>query len=338
MHRGQGEALPPGRIVALGVLAALVFLARTDLFWLPLLVGLWLWRRTPARLRGASLYGAAVAALSAPYLLYNLLGHGHLMPISDRAKLFYCQLAHPTLASYLQSQEWHAAIRAFSRPVAGPGIETWIAALIGLLLLGLAVLSLTRRGGLGRRAVGLRLVGLALLLHLIFMHLVYRELRPVNAYYFAPAYVWAMLAVAAAVARRADSLPVRSGPRDRLSVRARATPLDPLTPRRPADLLELRVGRGAQLGTPRHAAVWGTTRGLADPRPRRAPGRRRGGRLVLAGPGSDHRPIAIRSRSPPRTRWAPAGEQRAGSRLVRLTPPPPADILLLFVFRALFAG
>jgi hypothetical protein len=205
-------ALPgvPGlfrRGVQLGTLAALIFLARTDMFVVAFVVLAWLIRRQ-RRLDAAVIgFCAACALVVLPYLLWNYLSQQSVMPISGRVKLHYMSVFLPTLKDYLHSDEWQGSLAAFDSALnlrilpVRPAIRFPV---IGALLLsGLGAICLAR--GTKRVPTSVKLFTVIVWIHLLFMHVAHRELRPYTSYYFAPAVLW--LGVAATT-----SLGLRLGP------------------------------------------------------------------------------------------------------------------------------
>lgn len=186
-------ALRVWQAAALGALAALCFFARTDLFWIAAVVGAWLLLVHRAAWRSVAAYWGTVALLVAPYLLFNLTSQGSLMPISGRVKLFYLELFHPTLTSYVVSDEWRGLFDAFGTLLPLPGVIVYP---LALLLLATAVYLVWH---LRNRAVfptGVQLFALVVIGHVGYLYLLYRELRPYSSYYFALELLWVTLVAA----------------------------------------------------------------------------------------------------------------------------------------------
>ena len=83
------EAWRPARAVAVGIWLGLTFLARLDSAFLVFAVGCWLLIcavRRPAARPAALMAVLAAAMLALPYLLYNKLGFGSIMPVSGALK------------------------------------------------------------------------------------------------------------------------------------------------------------------------------------------------------------------------------------------------------------
>ena len=186
--------------LTLGTLGALVFFGRTDLLWLTPALGVWLWLRTGRRWAPLIATGAMAAALVAPYLIWNLLDQGSVMPISGRVKLFLMRESLPTLDDWRASEEWRGMLSLFG--VWLPKLDLWPKALatFGLFLGAQAV----AWSPWGRRELGgeVRVLAAVTLVHVLYMHLLYGEIRPYTNYYFAPELLfttWALAAWAASL-------------------------------------------------------------------------------------------------------------------------------------------
>lgn len=197
--RALDQARGPRLVALLAALSALLFLARTDLFWAAVIAFGWLLlreRRVSARV---VLFAAVVVLLVLPYLLLNLWSEGALMPISGRVKLFYMHEFLTSLSAYLRSDEWTGPYRILDQSLglAWLPLPIWLRyAAAGALLLVCWGLVLFWRGH-PRIPLSLRLLALLTLCHLLFMHLAYAELRPYTAYYFAPTVLFVVLVLAA---------------------------------------------------------------------------------------------------------------------------------------------
>jgi hypothetical protein len=174
--------------VGLAMLASLVFFARTDWFWLPIVAGVWLAIAERPYRRNVLVYGAVVVLLVAPYLAYNLLTQGSLMPISGKVKLYYLETFYPTLERYLTSEEWRGYVAAVANTFQFEPKGTGTA----LVALGGPGIALALQGIYCARAFSLgdRLLSISAVLHMVYMHLFYRELHPYTSYYFAPEVLW----------------------------------------------------------------------------------------------------------------------------------------------------
>lgn len=164
-----------GQGILLGALAATIFLARTDWFWVVPIGALFVWKRTN-QWRLVGLFGVAASLIAVPYLAHNWAVHGHMMPISGRAKLMLLDLHTTSFVDYLQSNEWH-------------GVFSMVGGLFGLkslwfsipLVMGLTFIGV-RYFLVASPSVRFLLVGAAC--HTLFMQLAYREVRPYTRYYF----------------------------------------------------------------------------------------------------------------------------------------------------------
>ena len=93
--------------------AVLCFFARTDLFWVCIVVGLWLLIAGRQLRWNAVIYFTAAAVMVTPYLVYNLMTQAHIIPLSGRIKLFYLHLFYPNWQDYIHSNEWQGVLAAF---------------------------------------------------------------------------------------------------------------------------------------------------------------------------------------------------------------------------------
>ncbi|MBP6875409.1 MAG: hypothetical protein KBD56_05010 [Candidatus Eisenbacteria bacterium] len=186
-------------LLALGILSGLCFLARTDQFWLAIVIGGWLLlshRRAPGYerdlapgLRDLLFYFVPLALLVLPYLAHNLFVHGGLMPVSGAVKAYYVGSFYPSLSAYLASDEWWALVQAFSDPFP---FALPVPVMITAIALAFAIRLAWRRDGLGRPRVAARIFSIAAIAHALTLYLFYRELMTRNAYYFAPTLLWAV--------------------------------------------------------------------------------------------------------------------------------------------------
>jgi hypothetical protein len=188
-------------VALLAILSALLFLARTDLFWAAVVTAVWLFaldRRLSVRVW---LFSGTVAILVIPYLLYNIWAEGALMPISGRVKLFYMGQVFPTIAAYLSSHEWQGPYHLFDQSFGLHLLPLPIAvryALAMLMLLSCWVFVWFKRHD-PTLPNSLRLLALVTLGHMLFMHFAYGELRPYTSYYFAPEVLFVALVIGAAL-------------------------------------------------------------------------------------------------------------------------------------------
>jgi hypothetical protein len=188
-----------------GLLGALVFLARTDLFWLTGLFVLWTWWVTGRRPLPAIAVGLAAAFVVLPYLIWNVTEHGSLVPVSGRVKVF---LMDSFLAdrgqSYWDTEEWRGLISLFGTWLPKTSREATVALSYGGLLAGLGIVF----GRRGRTTLpdAYRVLGVLVVLHAAYMQLMYREVRPYTNYYFAPEVFFVVLSMGAWLASLAPRL------------------------------------------------------------------------------------------------------------------------------------
>lgn len=177
--------------VLLGALAGTTFLARTDWFWMVPLGALFLWNRGRTWTHPL-VFGAAASVLVVPYLAHNWVVHGHMMPISGRAKLVLLDLHTTGVVDYLLSDEWHGVFSMLSALVGSKAV--WLSIPLALAL---AILGVRR---FSSAASSVRFLLIATTCHTLFMQLVYREVRPYTNYYFSAEAIAASYLVAEAVA------------------------------------------------------------------------------------------------------------------------------------------
>lgn len=187
LRRARGD--DGGRVstraaAGLGVLGALCFLGRTDLLWLVPALAIWVWWISRRDRRPLIACAAGAAVVVVPYLLWNLIGHGGLMPMSGRTKLYYLHAFYPTSAAYWASEEWKGMFTLFGTvlPKLTWDVQVWLTLALLALAHGVAW------SPWGRRQLPdwLRVLSATVLVHTLYMQLVYRELRPYTNYYFAP--------------------------------------------------------------------------------------------------------------------------------------------------------
>lgn len=192
-----------GLVFALGALAATIFLARTDWFWVVPVGAIFVWKRT-RRWALVGLFGAAAGLIAAPYLMHNWAVHGHMMPISGRTKLMLLDLHVKSIVDYLQSNEWHGIFAMVGGLFGAESLWLSIPLVVTLTFVGV------RYFRVASPSVRFLLVGVAC--HTLFMQLVYREVRPYTRYYFsvegvATAYVLAEVAALALTRLRRSVTP-----------------------------------------------------------------------------------------------------------------------------------
>lgn len=205
----QHRRTPPEQFNAwlalpLAITAVLCFFARTDLFAVVIVIGIWTalaGQRRPD-IRASLLYCAVAAAAIIPYLTFNWLTQGSIMPISGAVKLHYMHSFYPTLSDYWRSNEWVGYMAAFARVLPLPDNLSYALAYPALLL---AAYGVWRK----RRALlfptSIRLLTLVILVHIFTMQLVYREIRSYTAYYFAIELLWLVLVAGLFVAQRVST-------------------------------------------------------------------------------------------------------------------------------------
>jgi len=194
---------PDGRssylgVVTLAVLSSFTFLARTDLFWVPLVVSGWLLIKERLISKRVLIFGSLVAVIICPYLLFNYATQDSIVPISARVKLFYLDSSHPGLKSYIFSDEWQGLVSAVTHVCKLDPAPVHVAvkgvAVLCFFSLGLFVVLRSWRSR--NFPVSLKLLTIVVGLHVFYMHLFYRELRPYTSYYFAPEIFWLVYVVA----------------------------------------------------------------------------------------------------------------------------------------------
>lgn len=185
-------------ICLLAFLTSLLFLARTDLFWAPIIVFLWRLRIEKRVTVILIIFASIVSLLIVPYLAFNYFTEQSLMPISGRVKLFYLDTFFPDLISYLNSDEWHGSFHIFDS-VLGL-IFLPVTKIIRYLLIFLMFFVVSLIVWRNRLSIffpqSIKIFGAIIFLHLIYMHFFYRELRPYTAYYFTPEILFVVLVIA----------------------------------------------------------------------------------------------------------------------------------------------
>lgn len=186
------QNLQPWQISMLAALGALVFFARTDLFWLSLVAASWLILRCKEKVRTAVIYAGTSFVLILPYLLSNWITHGHLMPISGRVKVYYLNTFYPSWGAYLSSNEWKGLFFTMRDVFALPNeLKLLVLLALALMAAGLVLVFLFKNSA--RIPASLKILTLAVIAHVAFMQIVYRELRPYSGYYFSVELAWAFL-------------------------------------------------------------------------------------------------------------------------------------------------
>ncbi len=203
--------------VPLAISAVLCFYTRTDLFWMVIVVGGWYMLRSKRPLTSAPnlIFWGIVVAMITPYLAYNAVTQGGLMPISGAVKLHYMQNFYPDLQSYLASDEWRGLITAFARMVPLPNNVAYVLAFPAVVIGTYVVWHF--RSSL-RFTTSIRLLTLAALAHIITMQLLYREVRNYTSYYFSFEILWLTL-VGCLLVVQWSGTPVKIGQKRKLFMR-----------------------------------------------------------------------------------------------------------------------
>ena len=174
--------------ILLGFLSAMVFFARTDMFWIAVVIFGWMLIEERRISWNLIAFSAIIALMVMPYLLFNYHSAGGLMPISGRVKLFYLESTFPNFADYFMANQWSGMFNLFDWVFAFkylPG-GIFLRYLLIFLAIGSSFYLIFRFGKEKIYPPWLNLLATAFLFHILFMHLVYKELRDYSAYYFAP--------------------------------------------------------------------------------------------------------------------------------------------------------
>ncbi len=207
MERGDDVGI--WYVVALALLGVLCFLARTDLFVVSLVLAVWLLRRLGWDKR-VWIFGGVTAACVVPYLAFNWVKFGALVPLSGQAQQFYLSLYHGTLWEYLNSNQWHGVLVAFAQLIpfrsedTGGVVVPLLEAAVMVVPVGAGYAAFGKRRFLGEGTLAqvFRLFAIIVGLHLLVMYGYHRGVRSFAAYYFAPTVMVTAMIVAYAVARR----------------------------------------------------------------------------------------------------------------------------------------
>jgi hypothetical protein len=181
----------------LGAASAALFLTRTDLLWFPVVITAVMVMR--GRWADVAVFCSCIGFLVLPYLAYNYVSQGSLMPISGRVKLFYLATYFPTLESYIFSDEWSGIFAAVAKVIGlehltktlgiSPKFAVLAAVPIVTIIIGRGMLTAYRE--YQRKGVTSFMVfSVAIISHVIYMQFIYRELRIYTAYYFVPDLIW----------------------------------------------------------------------------------------------------------------------------------------------------
>ena len=200
-HRGRAVLAGDGPSArALGLLVGLSVLARVDvaLVLAPLGLVLLLWRAPSwrARLRRTLWTGALATLLVGPYVGWNLLAHGHLVPVSGRVKAWVVKTYQGSEALFDTTEQWrglarttnllsfpHHAFGGENREDIAPALA-FSAALLLLLLLRHAWRTPSTR--VDHRAALLLPLGAGVAAHSAYLYFVYRSCSHWNYHYFFP--------------------------------------------------------------------------------------------------------------------------------------------------------
>lgn len=189
-----GSTADRSSCVALALWASACFLARTDLFWIAPMAGVWLYSKEKGLSANISSYLGISALVILPYLAFNLITQDSIVPISGRVKQFYLHTHYPDLSSYLNSEEWKGLFLAFTQYLPMLSSLSIRECVVFTVVSSTLVVYLMSRL-VDREIFSPGLIGLtvAVVCHAFFMQLAYRELRPYARYYFAPEVLWFIL-------------------------------------------------------------------------------------------------------------------------------------------------
>ncbi|MGC9315453.1 MAG: hypothetical protein ACP5G4_07470, partial [bacterium] len=173
--------------ILLGFLSAMVFFARTDMFWVAVVIFGWMLITERRISWNIAAFSSIIAVLVIPYLFFNLSTADGLMPISGRVKLFYLESTFPSFADYFMANQWSGMFNLFDWVFAFKYLPGGIFPRYVLIFLaiGLSLYFLFRFRKEKIYPPWLNLLAATVLFHILFMHLVYKELRDYSAYYFA---------------------------------------------------------------------------------------------------------------------------------------------------------
>lgn len=173
--------------ILLGFLSAMVFFARTDMFWIAVVIFGWMLITERHISWNIAAFSSIIAVLVIPYLVFNLSTADGLMPISGRVKLFYLESSFPSFADYIMANQWSGMFHLFDRVFAFTYLPAgfYLRHLGILLLIAFSFYCLFKFRKERFYPPWLNLLAIAVLFHILFMHLIYKELRDYSAYYFA---------------------------------------------------------------------------------------------------------------------------------------------------------
>lgn len=202
-HRASGWSV--WKVSGLALASTLCFFARTDLFWINLALGGWLLVTHRKRRRPLLIYFSLVSLLVLPYLAFNYLTQGSIVPISGRVKLFYISTFYSRWSDYLASEEWQGIFCAATNTFL---LECQLSTIT--IAVTFAIIAAWQWLVWKNRSIfplSVQLLSLAMMAHMTYMQFIYRELRPYSAYYFVPELFWSVTVLTLYVTRRhKDSL------------------------------------------------------------------------------------------------------------------------------------
>lgn len=219
-HRGgmllNGERRPA---LLFGLLMGLSVLARVDvllvLLPLGLAIALWPGASLRVRLRRTLWTGAGAAAVLAPYVAWNLIAHGSLVPVSGLVKRWVVATYQPTHDLFLRTEQWRGLARTTDLLSWPHGLHkgqrvgsilpalAFPAAMLTILIARLMWREPKRRPDLTLVLSGAAVIGV--IGHSAYMYFGYRSCSHWNYHYFFPlALLWTLLFAVAAPALLGD--------------------------------------------------------------------------------------------------------------------------------------
>ena len=182
----------------LALLSALLFFARTDLFWAPIVIFIWLLIKGGGNVKNLAIFTAILFLLITPYLYFNYATGQNIMPISGRVKLFYLHTCCPDMQSYIHSTEWHGPFHLFdiNLGLILLPIGRIVRYALILLLIAITLIIVWEKRHTKIFPSSLYLLSLIISFHLTYLQFFYRELRPYTAYYFLPELLFVTLTMA----------------------------------------------------------------------------------------------------------------------------------------------
>ncbi len=196
LHRLSNSVKPSvGQVGWIMFVAGLVFLTRTDLFFIPLIFIVWIGWRFGFLSRYTVSSGLILLLIVGPYLIYNQIYFHSLMPISGRIKMYFLHLVATNLSEYFLSNQWLgwsiAFIDVFNlKVIVRSGAIAVILAILMIVSTGILVF---KNWGNRKFPLVLRVLSLGVAGHLVVMQLVFQVLPSMMAYYFLPEVLWFVL-------------------------------------------------------------------------------------------------------------------------------------------------